>query len=88
MRVDDKGNRTAKPGTSFDAPLRERAPGVSTDVRRVTNDALNKALESLNESHERFVHAMVEDDDTLAILAYRNYVLALARVFKEMPFSE
>lgn len=44
-------------------------------------------LQTLNESHERFVQAMVTNDGNLAVLAYRNYIHVLAQVLKRWPFS-
>ena len=40
----------------------------------------NELVEQLDESHQRFVTAIINNDGELAILAYRNYVLALSQV--------
>lgn len=43
-------------------------------------------IKMLNESHERFIQGIVAEDGALAMLAYRNYVEALAQVLHGIQF--
>lgn len=46
---------------------------------------LEELIESLTESHNRFIEAIVANDGALAVLAYANYVRALAIVLEQPP---
>ena len=46
---------------------------------------LDELIEFLTESHNRFIEAIVAKDGALAVLAYANYVRALATVLERLP---
>ncbi|HEV8612320.1 MAG TPA: hypothetical protein VGQ73_02345 [Gemmatimonadales bacterium] len=41
-------------------------------------------IHMLNESHERFIEGLVNDDGQLAMLAYSNYVRALGTLLEDL----
>lgn len=55
---------------------------------QVNQEELQGRLKSLNESHERFVEAIFRNDPLMAVMAYRNYIIALGLLLEfAMPLT-
>ena len=56
-----------------------------TRESQLTDEDVEELIRSLTESHDRFIDAIVEGDGALTVLAYANYVRALAIVIDQLP---